>query len=58
MGVRVHAVLFDERLTIAANPLRPVTVIVEEPTVPALAVTNVGVAVIEKSWEAKVTVTV
>jgi hypothetical protein len=57
-GVRVHEVLFDDKLTIAANPFRPVTVIVEVPVDPALAVTEVGLAEIEKSWEVKVIVTV
>jgi hypothetical protein len=48
-GVRVHAGLFDDKLTIEANPFRPVTVIVEVPTEPALTDIEVGVAVIEKS---------
>lgn len=48
-GVRVHDVLFDDKLTIEANPFRPVTVIVEVPMEPALAATDVGLAVIEKS---------
>ena len=56
-GVRVHAVLFDDKLTTAPNPLRPVTVIVEVPADPALVATEVGLAAIEKSCEVKVIVT-
>ncbi len=48
-GVRVHAVLFDDKLTIPANPFRPVTTMVEVPTEPALTVTEAGLAVTEKS---------
>jgi hypothetical protein len=48
-GVRVHAVLFDDRLTTPANPFRLVTVMVELPTDPALTVTEGGLAVTEKS---------
>jgi hypothetical protein len=56
-GVRVHAGLFDDKLTTEENPFRPVTVIVEVPTEPALTGSEVGVAVIEKSWGVKVIVT-
>jgi hypothetical protein len=48
-GVRVQAVLFDDKLTTAPNPFRPVTVIVEVPAEPELAATEVGFAAIEKS---------
>lgn len=48
-GVRVQAVLFDDKLTIEANPFRPVTVIDDVPTDPALTATEVGLAAIEKS---------
>lgn len=48
-GVRVQAVLFDDKLTIEANPFRPVMVMVDVPTEPALTATDVGLAAIEKS---------
>jgi hypothetical protein len=48
-GVRVQAVLLDDKLTIEANPFRPVTVMVDVPTEPALTATDVGLAAIEKS---------
>lgn len=48
-GVRVQAVLFDDKLTIEANPFRLVTVIVDVPIDPALTATEVGLAAIEKS---------
>src|SRR5260370_31986568 len=57
-GVIVQAVLFDDRLTTPANPLRPVTVMADGPAEPALTVTGAGFAEIEKSSAAKVTVTV
>lgn len=57
-GVRVQDVLLEDRLTIALNPFRPVTDIAEVPAEPEFTVTDVGLAVIEKSWDAKVTVTV
>ena len=57
-GVMVQAVLFDDRLTTAANPLRPVTVTADVPAEPALTVTVAGLAEIEKSWAVKVSVTV
>ena len=49
VGLSVQAVLLLARLTIPANPLRPVTVIVELAAVPALTVTLVGLAAIVKS---------
>ena len=48
-GVTVQAVLFDDKLTSPANPFRPVTVMADVPTEPALTVTDVGFAEIEKS---------
>ena len=57
-GVMVQAVLFDDRLTTAGNPLRPVTVMADVPAEPALTVTVAGLAEIEKSWAVKVTVMV
>jgi hypothetical protein len=56
-GVRVQAVLFEDKWTTAPNPFRPVTVIVDVPAEPALTATEVGLAAIEKSWEVKVIVT-
>jgi len=57
-GVMVQAVLFDDKLTTAANPLRPVTVMADVPAEPALTVTVAGLEDIEKSWAVKVSVTV
>jgi len=57
-GVMVQEVLFDDKLTTAANPLRPVTVMADVPAEPALTVTVAGLADIEKSWAVKVSVTV
>lgn len=48
-GARMHAVLFDDKLIVEAKPFRPVMVIVDVPTEPALTATDVGLAVIEKS---------
>jgi hypothetical protein len=48
-GVMVQAVLFDDRLTTPANPLRPVTVMADVPAEPALTVTDAGLAEVEKS---------
>jgi hypothetical protein len=48
-GVIVQAVLFNDKLTTPAKPFRPVTVIADVPTEPALTVTDVGFAEIEKS---------
>ena len=56
-GVTVHNVLFEKRPTIPAKPFSPVTVMVETPEAPALTVTELGLADIEKSWTVKVTVT-
>lgn len=49
VGIRVQAIpvaglMLDVKLTIPLKPLRPVTVIVEFPDTPALAVTVVGLA--------------
>ena len=57
VGATEHEVLLVVRLTTPANPFRPVTVIVEVPAVPALTVTEVGLAAIVKSWTTKVAVT-
>jgi len=46
----VQEVLFVARLTEPAKPLNAVIVIVEVPAVPATTVTEVGLAVIAKSW--------
>jgi len=43
------------RPTAPANPFSAVTVIEEVPAEPALTVTLVGLAAIEKSWKTKVT---
>ena len=48
-GVIVQAVLFDDKLTIAANPFKPLTVRADVPAEPALTVTDAGLAEIEKS---------
>ncbi len=48
-GVIVQAVLFDDKLTIPANPFRPVTVMADVPAELALTVTDAGLAEIEKS---------
>jgi len=55
-GVIVQAVLFVERLTTPEKPSSAVTVRVEVPGEPALTVTEVGLAEIEKSCTVKVTV--
>jgi hypothetical protein len=57
-GVRAQAVLLDARLTGPAKPFKLVTVILDEPADPAFTVRDVRLAVIEKSWTARVTVTV
>ena len=49
VGLSVQAVLLLARLTVPVNPLSGVIVIVEVPAEPALTVTLVGLAVIEKS---------
>ena len=58
VGATEHEVLLVVRLTMPANPWRPVTVIVEVPGEPAFTVTLVGLADIVKSWTVKVTVAV
>ena len=57
-GVMVQDVLFEDKLTTAANPFRPVTVMADVPAEPALTVTVAGLADMEKSWAVNVTVTV
>ena len=57
VGATEHEVLLVVRLTTPANPLIAAIVIVEVPAVLALTVTDVGLAVIVKSWTWKVTVT-
>ena len=58
VGVSVQAVLLLARLTVPANPLSPVMVIVDVPAAPTLTGTVVGLAVIVKPAAAlKVTVT-
>jgi hypothetical protein len=57
VGDTAHEVLLIARPTTPANPFAAVTVIVEVPAEPALAVTLVGLAVIVKSWTTYVTVT-
>ena len=56
-GPRVHAALLADRLTVPLKPLRPVTVIVEVPAELTFTVTDVGLALIVKSWTTNVTVT-
>ena len=58
VGVRVHVVVsLLDRPTVPVNPFNAVIVIVEAAAEPAFAVTEVGLAVIEKSGAAvKVTV--
>ena len=50
VGLTEHDVLLVARLTTPENPFTAVTVIVEVAAVPALTVTDVGLAVIVKSW--------
>ena len=57
VGETVHEVLLVVKMTTPANPLIPVTVIAEVPAALALTVTEVGLAVIVKSWTTNVTVT-
>ena len=57
VGVTLHDVLLVVKLTTPPNPLIPVTVIAEVPAALALTVTEVGLAVIVKSWTTNVTVT-
>jgi hypothetical protein len=49
VGVMLHAVLSAVRLTAPVKPFTAVTVMVEVPAVPTLAVTVVGLAVTVKS---------
>ena len=55
-GLKLHAALLAERLTVPAKPFRPVTVIVEVPAELTFTVTDVGLALIVKSWTWYVTV--
>ena len=57
VGETVHDVLLVVKLTTPPNPLIPVTVIADVPAALALTVTEVGLAVIVKSWTTNVTVT-
>ena len=57
VGETVHDVLLVVKLTTPAKPLIPAMVIVEVPAALALTVTEVGLAVIVKSWTTNVTVT-
>ena len=57
VGETVHDVLLVVKLTMPANPLTAVTVIVEVPATLAFTVTDVGLAAIVKSWTTNVTVT-
>ena len=57
VGETVHDVLLVVKLTTPAKPFRPVTVIVEVAAVFGVKVTEVGLALIVKSWTMKVTVT-
>ena len=56
-GLKLHAALLADRLTLPAKPFRPVTVIVEVPAELTFIVTDVGLADIVKSWTMNVTVT-
>ena len=49
VGDTVHDVLLVARLTMPANPFRPVTVIVDVAAVPGVKLTLEGLAVIVKS---------
>jgi len=55
-GLSEHAALLAERLTVPANPFKPVTVIVEEPAELTFTVTEAGLADIVKSCTMNVTV--
>jgi hypothetical protein len=57
VGDTVHEVLLVVSETTPAKPFNPVIVIAEVPALPALTVTDVGAAVIVKSWTVYVTVT-
>jgi hypothetical protein len=56
VGDTVHEVLLVARLTIPANPFKPVIVTVDMPATPTLVVTGVLAAIV-KSWTTNVTVT-
>lgn len=53
----VEGEMESERVTVAANPLRLVTLTEEVPTTPVFRVTDPGLAPIVKSWTVKVTLT-
>jgi hypothetical protein len=55
VGLTEHEVLLVTRLTRPVKPLSPVTVIVEVPAEPARTTTEVGPAVIVKSWTTNMT---
>ncbi len=60
-GLRVHArpVLGDrvaDKLTVPANPFTAATVMIDVPAVLTFTVTDVGLALIVKSWTVNVTV--
>ena len=57
VGETVHDVLLVARLATPVKPLTAAKLIVEVPAALALTVTDVGLAVIVKSWTTKVTVT-
>lgn len=54
VGVTVQEVLLVARFTRPANPFKAVIVTVVVPAEPARRVTDVGLAVIAKSWNLKV----
>jgi len=56
VGETVHEVLLVVRLTTPANPFTAVTVMVDVAAVPGVNETAVGLAVMVKSWTAKLTV--
>ena len=56
VGETEHDVLLVARLTTPANPFTPVTVMVDVAAVPGVNETAVGLAVMVKSWTAKLTV--
>jgi len=57
VGATEQDVLLVVRETTPAKPLSPVIVIDDVPALPALTVTDVGLAAIVKSWTTNVTVT-
>lgn len=50
VGDTVHAALLADKLTTPVNPFTPVTVIVEVPAAFTFTLTDVGLALIVKSW--------